>query len=105
MLKGDLVTTPLPEVLAQLADGAATGCLHVTDGLDDTSKLYLRGGRLYAVTVPGDRPQLGDDELVAAPRAGGPGDLALEHQRAQGALGLVVGRRQGMVGDEGDDSR
>ncbi len=83
MLKGDLVTTPLPEVLAQLADGAATGCLHVTDGLDDTAKLYLRGGRLYAVTVPGDRPQLGA-RLVSSGSLG-PEALAeaLEAQRTE----------------------
>ena len=83
MLKGDLVTTPLPEVLAQLADGAATGCLHVTDGLDATAKLYLRSGRLYAVTVPGDRPQLGA-RLVSSGSLG-PEALAeaLEAQRTE----------------------
>src|SRR4051812_27939838 len=39
VLKGDLATTPLPSVLEQLADGLATGCLHVTDPHGDVAKI------------------------------------------------------------------
>ena len=43
----------------QLADGLATGCLHVIDPDGVDAKVYLRGGNIYAVVVPGERPQLG----------------------------------------------
>jgi hypothetical protein len=59
VLKGDLAATPLPEVLRQLADGAATGCLHVVDPAEAEGKVYLRSGRVYAVALPGSRPTLG----------------------------------------------
>ncbi|MGZ6792546.1 MAG: DUF4388 domain-containing protein, partial [Mycobacteriales bacterium] len=83
MLKGDLVSTPLPEVLRQLADGVASGCLHVTDGVGETAKVYLRGGHVYAVQVPGRRPQLGA-RLVSSGSLG-PEALAeaLEAQRTE----------------------
>ena len=58
MLKGDLAATPLAEVLRQLADGAATGCLHVVDPDQAEALVYLRGGRVYAVVLPGERPTL-----------------------------------------------
>ena len=83
MLKGDLASTPLPDVLRQLADGAATGCLHITDAADETAQVYLRGGRVYAVVAPGSRPQLGA-RLVSS-GALGPEALAeaLEAQRTE----------------------
>ncbi len=83
MLKGDLVTTPLPEVLRQLADGVASGCLHVVDGVDESAKVFLRGGQVYSVQVPGRRPQLGA-RLVSAGSLG-PEALseALEAQRTE----------------------
>src|SRR3954453_5021904 len=59
VLKGDLVTTPLPAVLRQLADGVVSGCLHVDDGVGEEAKVFLRGGQVYSVQVPGSRPQLG----------------------------------------------
>src|SRR3954469_8821155 len=71
VLKGDLAGTPLPALLEQLADGAATGCLHVLDPAAEEAKVFLRGGRVYAVVVPGHRPQLGA-RLVSS------GDLAPE---------------------------
>ena len=60
MLKGDLVTTPLAEVLTTLAETEATGCLHIdpADGGDE-ALLYLKAGLVYAAHVPGRRPQLG----------------------------------------------
>ena len=60
MLKGDLASAPLPEVLRMLADGAATGCLHVVDPTGEAGQVYLRGGCVYAVVAPGRRPELGD---------------------------------------------
>ncbi|MCW2501245.1 MAG: hypothetical protein JWN87_2921, partial [Frankiales bacterium] len=83
MLKGDLVSTPLREVLRQLADGAASGCLHIDDGVSEVAKVFLRGGQVYAVQVPGRRPQLGA-RLVSS-GALGPEALAeaLEAQRTE----------------------
>ena len=83
MLKGDLVTTPLPAVLRQLADGVASGCLHVDDGSGGEAKVFLRGGLVYSVQVAGRRPQLGA-RLVSS-GALGPEALAeaLEAQRTE----------------------
>ncbi len=83
MLKGDLAATPLAEVLRQLADGAATGCVNLADPAGETAKVYLRGGRVYAVVAPGNRPALGS-RLVSS-GALGPEALAeaLEAQRTE----------------------
>ncbi|MDB5478873.1 MAG: hypothetical protein JWM96_1368 [Alphaproteobacteria bacterium] len=87
MLKGDLAATPLPQVLRQLADGGATGCLHLVDDSresgQDEGKVYLRNGRVYAVTVPGTRPTLGARLVTSG--ALGPEALAeaLEAQRTE----------------------
>ncbi|HTC69717.1 MAG TPA: DUF4388 domain-containing protein, partial [Acidothermaceae bacterium] len=59
MLKGDLITTPIEIALGTLADEAATGCLHVVDDDGSEALVYLRAGLVYAVSVPGQRPQLG----------------------------------------------
>ncbi|HVF20072.1 MAG TPA: DUF4388 domain-containing protein [Mycobacteriales bacterium] len=60
MLKGDLGTTPLAEVLTSLAETEATGCLHVDPGDGgDEALLYVKAGHVYSVHVPGRRPQLG----------------------------------------------
>ena len=60
MLKGDLGTTPLAEVLTTLADTESTGCLHIDpgDGRDE-ALVYLKAGVVYSAHVPGRRPQLG----------------------------------------------
>ena len=87
MLKGDLATSPLPEVLRQLAAGGATGCLHVVDPSRepdaDEAQVYLRSGRVYAVVVPGARPTLGARLVTSG--ALGPEALAeaLEAQRTE----------------------
>ncbi|MDP9183019.1 MAG: DUF4388 domain-containing protein, partial [Actinomycetota bacterium] len=83
MLKGDLVTTPLPQVLGQLADSASSGCLHVLDARGEEGRVYLRGGLVYAVQVPGQRPLLGQ-HLVSSGSLG-PEMLAeaLEAQRTE----------------------
>jgi hypothetical protein len=59
MLKGDLTTTPLAPLLVQLADDVSTGCLHISDAAGDEALIYFKGGLVYAVSVPGRRPQLG----------------------------------------------
>ncbi|MDQ1485657.1 MAG: hypothetical protein QOJ62_1350, partial [Actinomycetota bacterium] len=59
MLKGDLATTPVEIALTNLAAEQATGCLHVVDDDGAEALIYLRSGLVYAVSVPGQRPQLG----------------------------------------------
>ncbi|HET7530869.1 MAG TPA: DUF4388 domain-containing protein, partial [Mycobacteriales bacterium] len=59
MLKGDLTTTPLAPLLVQLAEDDATGCLHISDAEGDEALIYFKSGQVYAITVPGRRPQLG----------------------------------------------
>src|SRR4051794_1680848 len=59
MLRGDLATSPLAPLLVQLAEDMATGCLHIADGVDDEALVYYKNGLVYAVSVPGHRPQLG----------------------------------------------
>jgi hypothetical protein len=70
VLKGDLATAPLPEVLRSLAAAAATGCLRVQVGDErwQEAKVFLRTGKVYAVVLPDRRPQLG-------PRLVSSGDL------------------------------
>ena len=72
MRKGDLGATGLAPVLAQLADEVCTGCLHVVDPVDERARVFLRAGRVYAVEVPGRRPDLGArlvERRVLAPAA------------------------------------
>ena len=59
MLKGELTTTPIEVALGSLADEQATGCLHVVDDVGSEALIYLKAGLVYAVSVPGQRPQLG----------------------------------------------
>src|SRR3954452_20284632 len=71
MLKGDLTSTPLAPLLVQLADESASGCLHISDAEGDEALISFKAGLVYAVMVPGRRPQLGA-KLVSS------GDLAPE---------------------------
>jgi hypothetical protein len=50
-----------------------------------------------------DDAERGGVEAAAFFRAGSEADPSGDHGVAQGALGVVVGRRQGGIGDEGDD--
>src|SRR5471030_390365 len=59
VLKGELTTTPIEVALSSLADEQATGCLHVVDDVGSEALIYLKAGLVYAVSVPGQRPQLG----------------------------------------------
>ena len=54
----------LTDFLHQLADGVAGGCLHVGSG-PQAGRIFLRGGQVYAVLVPGRRPELGTRLLTA----------------------------------------
>src|SRR3954470_17635621 len=83
VLKGDLVTTPLPAVLRQLADGVVSGCLHVDDGVGEEAKVFLRGGQVYSVQVPGSRPQLGARLVSSGALAPEALAEALEAQRTE----------------------
>jgi len=83
VLKGDLSSTSIAEVLRQLADGDATGCLHVTDPAGEVAKTYLRGGRVYAVLAPGRRPQLGSRLVSSGALAPEALAEALEAQRTE----------------------
>ncbi len=72
VLKGAISEAGLPAVLAQLADGGSSGCLHVKDAVGEQAKVYLRSGRVYSVVAPGrSSPALGS-RLVSS------GDLAPE---------------------------
>jgi hypothetical protein len=59
MQKGDLTSTPLAPLLLSLADEETTGCLHISDAEGDEALIYFKAGLVYAVSVPGRRPQLG----------------------------------------------
>src|SRR3954463_4179603 len=83
VLKGDLTTTPLAPLLLSLAEEESTGCLHISDAEGDEALIYFKTGLVYAVFVPGRRPQLGA-RLVSS-GALGPEALAeaLEAQRTE----------------------
>lgn len=67
VLAGDLATTPLPQVLRRLADGAATGGLHLIHPAGDSAAVFLRGGQICTVRLPGTAAPLGT-RLVTAGR-------------------------------------
>ena len=83
MLKGDLASTPIETVLSDLATEEATGCLHVVDDDGEEALVYVKSGLVYAVSVPGQRPQLGS-RLISS-NALVPENLAeaLEAQRTE----------------------
>src|SRR3954462_5773770 len=90
MLDGDLLTSPVEQVLLDLGAQGATGCLYVTSRADEDAEVYLRDGLVYAVVVPARRPLVGP----RLPPSGGlaPESLAeaLEIQRSE-LLGLLLG--------------
>src|SRR3954454_10228456 len=83
MLKGDLTATPLAPLLLQLADESATGCLHISDAEGDEALIYFKSGLVYAVSVPGRRPQLSGKLLSCAALAPEALADALEAQRSE----------------------
>ena len=54
----------LTDFLHQLADGVAGGCLHVGSGAQ-ASKIFFRGGQVYATWVPGPAPDIGTRLITA----------------------------------------
>jgi hypothetical protein len=55
MLSGNLAEVGLEGVLAHLADGATSGCLHLLDPAGGQARVYVQVGQVYAVstgTVP-----------------------------------------------------
>src|SRR3954447_17452833 len=83
MLKGDLTATPLAPLLLQLADETATGCLHISDLEGDEALIYFKAGLVYAVSVPGRRPQLGAKLVSSGALAPEALADALEAQRSE----------------------
>ncbi|HET7310235.1 MAG TPA: DUF4388 domain-containing protein, partial [Mycobacteriales bacterium] len=83
MLKGDLTATPLAPLLLQLADEDATGCLHISDLEGDEALIYFKSGLVYAVSVPGRRPQLGAKLVSSGELAPEALADALEAQRSE----------------------
>ena len=51
--------TPIETLLLDLATQEATGSLTITDPHSDAATVWLRDGRLYAISVPGRRALLG----------------------------------------------
>jgi hypothetical protein len=83
MLKGDLTSTPLGLLLMDLARDGATGCLVIVGDDDDEALLYLKAGLVYAVQVPGARPQLGAKLVSSGALAPEALADALEAQRSE----------------------
>jgi hypothetical protein len=83
MLKGDLTSTPLAPLLLQLAEDLSTGCLHVSDAEGDEALIYYKNGLVYAVSVPGRRPQLGAKLVSSGALAPEALADALEAQRTE----------------------
>jgi hypothetical protein len=83
MLKGDLTSTPLAPLLVQLAGESATGCLHISDAEGDEALIYFKAGQVYAVSVPGRRPQLGAKLVSSGALAPEALADALEAQRTE----------------------
>ena len=78
MLRGDLRTTPLPELLRRLAGAAATGCVYLlADGQQfdaEEAAITLRDGAICGVALPSTGDALGT-RLVATHQLS-PEDLA-----------------------------
>ena len=82
MLRGDLKTTPLSDLLKRLADAKATGCVYVQPGSRRSleATVALREGAIGNVTIPGTEDAVGA-RLVANRRLT-PAELA-EAREAQ----------------------
>lgn len=65
MLRGDLGSNPLRQLLPELAADTPTGCLYVADPEGGELHLYLDGGHLCGVRLSPERDPLGE-RLVAS---------------------------------------
>jgi hypothetical protein len=83
MLKGDLSSTPLAPLLVDLADDSSTGCLNITESGGEEALVYYKNGLVYAVSVPGTRPQLGAKLVSSGALAPEALAEALEAQRSE----------------------
>ena len=83
MLDGDLLTSPVEQVLLDLGAQGATGCLYVTSRAEEDAEVYLRDGLVYAVFVPGRRPLLGSRLTSSGELAPESLAEALEIQRSE----------------------
>src|SRR3954454_20711241 len=83
MLDGDLLTSPVEQVLLDLGAQGATGCLYVTSRAEEEAEVYLRDGLVYAVFVPGRRPLLGSRLTSSGELAPESLAEALEIQRSE----------------------
>ena len=71
MSSTQVMTSTVEQVLLELSEAGASGCLTVTDSAGEQSEVYFKDGAVYSVFVPGRRAQLGA-RLIAA------GDLSPE---------------------------
>jgi len=53
------MASTVEQVLVELADEGASGCLTVTDPAGEQAEVYFKTGLIYSVFVPGRRAQLG----------------------------------------------
>ncbi|MHB2023058.1 MAG: DUF4388 domain-containing protein, partial [Mycobacteriales bacterium] len=83
MLRGDLRTTPLVTLLRELSEERALGCLHVFDPDGEEALVHFKNGLIYAVSVPGRRPQLGSRLVSSGALAPEALAEALEAQRSE----------------------
>ena len=66
-----VMASTVEQVLVELGEKRATGCLTVTDPAGEQAEVYFKDGSIYSVFVPGRRAQLGA-RLIAS------GDLSPE---------------------------
>ena len=71
MASAQVVTSAVEQVLLELGESGASGCLTVTDAAGEQSEVYFKDGSVYSLYVPGRRVQLGA-RLIAS------GDLSPE---------------------------
>ena len=54
-----VMVSGVEQVVLELGDAGASGCLTVTDSVGEQSEVYFKSGQVYSVFVPGRRAQLG----------------------------------------------
>ncbi|MEO8329297.1 MAG: DUF4388 domain-containing protein, partial [Candidatus Nanopelagicales bacterium] len=59
MSSAQVLTSAVEQVLVELGESGASGCLTVTDSAGEQSEVYFKDGSVYSVYVPGRRVQLG----------------------------------------------
>ena len=59
MSSTQVMASTVEQVLLELGEAGASGCLTVTDSAGEQSEVYFKDGSVYSVFVPGRRAQLG----------------------------------------------